>query len=289
MIASVTARRSRAGGRGIERSRPIRTRCRHRPVAIDAGPPCASAASSEIAGPGQPLRHPPQVRQHVLRALQLDAQEPEDVGRHVPEKRRPGARLTARPGMTASARPTNPDRAVRSSTSIHRPSRAPDRSSSPPAPSRAASRPKDESSVAAAIGGHRTPAAAVRFARPPAPGPASPARRPSVGPGPSPRRGGWCRCCRPWPPGPGPRRPARRPAPASGQIRPRQPVDTQARRGEGQHEDTRKSPADSPSGRVTRSRTSSEPRCGLNASNARTNGSSAKSRGSCRCSSSGSR
>ena len=38
---------------------------------------------------------------------------------------------------------------------------------------------------------------------------------------------------------------------------------------------TRNSPADSPSGRVTRSRTKSEPRCGLNASNARTNGSSA--------------
>ncbi|HMB04505.1 MAG TPA: hypothetical protein VKP69_12300 [Isosphaeraceae bacterium] len=88
-------------------------------------PPERQEGQDGVAPPGEPLRPPPEVRQHVLRPLQLDAQEPElivgqpapelaplaqDQGQRRPERRRQGAEPDQRgpPGHARCTRPGRP-------------------------------------------------------------------------------------------------------------------------------------------------------------------------------------
>ena len=82
-------------------------------------------SQDEVTAPRQPLRHAPQVRQHVLRALQLDTQSSQNTSAGMfPCKDEPGARLTSQTGNhgTSSA-PRSPRAAAPGLTSIHRPDR----------------------------------------------------------------------------------------------------------------------------------------------------------------------
>ncbi len=53
----------------------------------------------EVAAACKPLRHPPQMREHVLGALKLHAQEPEKIIGHVAHERRTAPQVHREPGQ----------------------------------------------------------------------------------------------------------------------------------------------------------------------------------------------
>ena len=226
----------------------------------------------EIAEPGQPLRHAPEVRQHVLGVLQLDAQAPrraERAGRRGGTWPVGGSRIP--PAITARTIDASP----RSAVEIRMLSRPAEHGPGQPGRSEGHRQLEPDRGMDHGRDRHRD------RGTPPCRAPAwSPRRRsrtnrgpaPPGGPGPSPRTGGSCRYCPPWPRERGRRPPSPPLGPNSGQTAPasrstaRQVLKKVSTK-------TKNRPAGRPRGREIASSRASEPRWGLNSSSDRTNGS----------------